>query len=133
MLEPTRAKIDDKQCHYGRPTSANPFEELRTPNNIVSGVIRYTESSRGARLSSSFADIDKFVERGPTMMSLPGRMPVEDRNFPAAQFRPAFEQVNYKCSQHMPIELKMRPNSDSSPSNVDSSVDLRYGYGDVQQ
>ena len=74
----------------------------RSPNNIVSGVVRCAESSRGARLSSSLPDLDEFVERGPTIMSPPrlARMPVEDRNFPAARFRPAFEQVNYKCFQH---------------------------------
>ena len=30
VVKLTRAKIDDKQCHYGRPTSANLFEEVRT-------------------------------------------------------------------------------------------------------
>ena len=31
IVKLARAKIDDnKQCHHGRPTSANPFEEVRT-------------------------------------------------------------------------------------------------------
>ena len=66
----------------------------RSRNNIVSGEVQCAESSRGARLSSSFPNIDKFVERGPTIMSPPRRMAAEDRNFPTAENRPAFEQVN---------------------------------------
>ncbi|EJK55915.1 hypothetical protein THAOC_24293, partial [Thalassiosira oceanica] len=39
-------------------------------------------------------------------MSPPRRMPSEDRNFPTAENRPAFEQVNWKCSQHANRTLK---------------------------
>ncbi|EJK51086.1 hypothetical protein THAOC_29778 [Thalassiosira oceanica] len=91
LAVPPRQERPSTNWHDSRP-SHSPFPAFEHRELLT--------LHRGARLSSSFADIDKFVERGPTMMSSPGRMPVEDRNFPVAQFRPAFEQVNYKCSQH---------------------------------
>ncbi|EJK68770.1 hypothetical protein THAOC_10020 [Thalassiosira oceanica] len=102
----------DKRRDPGPLVSASSDPATTTPTGPADGrrptalEAGGSDATRGARLSSSFADIDKFVERGPTIMSPPGKMPVEDRNFPAAQFRPDFEQVNYKCSQHANRTLK---------------------------
>jgi len=68
----------------------------RSRNDIVSEVVLCQEFSRGTRLSSSSADLDEFVERRAS----PSYRAVERPNFPTAEFRPAFEQVNYKCVQH---------------------------------
>ena len=35
-----REKIDHKQCHYGRPTSANLFEEVRTTSFLGGSLMR---------------------------------------------------------------------------------------------
>ncbi|EJK62742.1 hypothetical protein THAOC_16632 [Thalassiosira oceanica] len=135
-----------------RPGPAGPLaaalrvSELRAINAVGGGPnvdlvgcgilrIRCAESSRGARLSSSFADIDKFVERGPTIMSPPRRMPAEDRNFPTAENRPAFEQPELRAgaTDHRCIVLRSTPRDerteDASPRCCQNEICSPQGGG----